>query len=137
MKISYLTSRGVAERISFDTKERDTLTLAFEPHHEGAVLLGGRVFPLHNGEVSIPMTELTDGEYSPRLESEAGVFIAEGFNKAGRSVTPSDTEESVIRRLISRCYSLEDRLICLERRVSELEIACTGHKILDFERKEK
>ena len=137
MKIRYITGHGVAERIDFDNSEQDSLTLIFEPYHSGALVLGGKVYTLNDGEVTIPVKALQDGEYTPRLESEMGVYCAEGFTKQGRSISMLKLDEALVRRLLLRCYNLEKAVCSLEERVTELELACHGHKIFDFERKEK
>lgn len=137
MKIRYITAHGSAEWVEFDDRGRDNLTLAFEPYHNGAVVILDKIFPLKDGEVTIPFSVLADGEYAPRLESETGVFILESFIKQGKSLAVHYTDEDLIRRLIKRCYNLELAVYSLEERVGELERACHGHNIFDFERNKK
>lgn len=136
MKIRYVTSHGRAERIDLEYGENDRLVLSFGKDTVGAVLLGGKILPLTEGEARISLSALADGEYAPRLESEEGIFVAEGFIKRGRSISVHDADESLIRRLVERCYGLERELEDTRARLDKLELACYGHKLLDFERKE-
>ena len=137
MKIHYITSHGAAERIDFNDGDGDTLTLCFEPHLKGAVILGDKVLPLKGGEAEIRLNTLKDGEYLPRLETESGIYRAEGFTKRGAGITVPRANETAVRRLILRCYTLEKELHLLKERTEELERLCAGHHIFDFERKKK
>lgn len=136
MKIRYITSRSRAVRVEFEYTEGDALTLVFDPRHTGAVVLGGRILPLVGGEVRIPLSILADGDYTPRLETEQGIYLAEGFTKHGKSISVPDGDEDLVRHLASECYGLTNELDALKKRVGELERAYVGHKIFDFERKE-
>lgn len=136
MKIRYITSHGRAERIDFEYSEKDHLILSFDQHCTGAVLLDGKIFPLKDGEARIRLSALKDGEYTPRLESERGIFTAEGFTKRGKGISVADADEPLIRRLVERCYTLDRELDAIRKRLGELESICRGHNIFDFERKE-
>ena len=135
MKIRYITAHGMADLIEFDDSDRDTLSLVFEPHHVGAVIVGDKILPLKDGVAEISLSSLRDGEYSPRLESESGVYASEGFKKQGKSISVHRADENLIRRLVKRCYELEINMTKLVSRTEDLEKACYGHKIFDFERK--
>lgn len=137
MKIRYVTSHGVAERISFEDGEADTLTLVFEPAPTGAVVINGKIYATKDGEVKIPLAMLADGEYKPTLESEGGIYLVEGFKKQGRSIILPSSDEAAIRRLILRCYKLEREMAAMKKRTRALEKTCSGHHIFDFERKEQ
>lgn len=137
MKIRYKTLHGVAEWVEYSDYDPDTLTFSFEPYHSGALLLGGKIFTLNNGEVTIAKSAIPDGEYEPKLESDNGAYAVEGFTKSGESITPNHADEALIRRLVRRCHSLEETITSLEGKVSALEKAYHGHQIFDFERKEK
>ena len=136
MKIRYVTSHGRAERIDLEYVEKDSLVLSFGKDTVGAVLLGGKILPLTGGEARISLSALADGDHTPRLESEGGIYVAESFTKRGRSISVHDADESLIRRLVERCYTLEGELQEVRSRLDKLELACYGHKLLDFERKE-
>lgn len=136
MKIRYRTRHGMAEWVYFEDCECDTLTLLFEPHHSGVLLLGGKILTVKDGEVSISKSALSDGKYTPRLESEDGVYTVEGFTKSGDTVSLDKADEKLVRALLLRCYNLEDAVSSLEEKVAALEKVCHGHKIFDFERKD-
>lgn len=136
MKIHYIISRSRAIRIEFEYVEKDALTLTFIPKLTGAVVLGGRILPLVNGEVRIPLSALADGDYTPRLETEQGIYHAEGFTKRGKSISVPDANEELIRTIASEFYLLANELDNVKKRVAELEETCVGHNIFDFERKE-
>lgn len=137
MKIRYITSHGMAKWTKTDNSEQENLTLCFEPYHNGMVVLDGKMFKVKCGEVTIPMKNIPDGEYTPKLETESGVYSVEGFIKQGNSITAFKSDESLIRYLLLRCYNLERSLFAIGERVAKLEEVCHGHKIFDFERKEK
>lgn len=137
MKIRYKTLHGVAEWVECNDLDPDMLTLSFEPYHKGVLLLGGKMLTLNNGEVTIEKRAIANGNYTPRLESESGVYTVEGFTKQGKSITLHHADEMLIRRLLLRCHRLEEKVTGLAEKVSGLEKTCHGHKIFDFERKEK
>ena len=137
MEIRYKTLHGVAEWVEYSDQDPDTLTFSFEPYHQGALLLGGKILTLNNGEVTIAKNAIPDGEYDPKLESDNGAYAVEGFTKNGEIIAPHHADEALIRRLVTRCHSLEEIVTSLDRKVSALEKACHGHQIFDFERKEK
>ena len=136
MKMRYITTRSRAIRIEFEYVENDALTLTFTPKHTGAVVLGGRILPLVDGEVRIPLSALADGDYAPRLETEEGIFLGESFTKRGKSISVPECDEELIRHLATECSELGNELDALKKRVGELERAYIGHNIFDFERKE-
>lgn len=137
MKICYITSHGIAEWIAFKDDRNSILQLQFTPKCDGAVSLGDTIYKVKNGNVSIPLDILPNGEYRPKLEADTGVFIAEGFCKTGGMITMLKTEEAAIRRLVSRCHSLEKICGTLREKVAHLEDMCQGHKIFNYERTEK
>ena len=136
MKIRYIISRSKAIRIEFEYVEKEALTLTFVPKLTGAVVLGGRILPLVNGEVRIPLSALADGDYTPRLETEQGIYHAEGFTKRGKSIAVHDANEELIRTIASEFYGLVNELDNAKKRIEGLERICVGHNIFDFERKE-
>ena len=137
MEIRYKTLHGVAEWVECSDQDSDTLTLSFEPYHKGVLLLGEKMFTLNHGEVTIEKGALANGNYTPRLESERGVYTVEGFTKHGESIALHSADETILRRLLMRCHRLEEVAASLEEKVSKLEKTCQGHQIFDFERKEK
>ena len=136
MKIRYKTRHGMAEWVHFEDCDRETLTFLFEPRHNGVLLLGGKMLTVKDGEVSISKNALYEGKYTPRLESEDGVYTVEGFTKSGETVSLDKADEKLVRVLLLRCYNLEDAVSSLEEKVTALEKICHGHKIFDFERKD-
>ena len=137
MKIRYETSHGTAEWVAIDDDGKNVLHMIFNPKCFGVIKLGNSMFEVNNGEVKIPLSSLHNEEYHPKLESDIGVFVVEGFCKIGPVVEMLKTDDTIIRRLISRCYNLEKACCSLEKKVAHLETMCRGHKIFDFERMEK
>lgn len=137
MKIGYKTLHGTAEWVVKEAGEEGMLHLEFEPKCNGVITLANTSFRVKNGCASLPLCALPNGVYHPKLESDTGVFVAEGFYKEGDKVTMLKTEESVIRRLVKRCHTLESKNTALEERVAHLEALCQGHTIFDYERMEK
>ena len=137
MKIRYITSHGMAEWIDCHEETDEMLTLLFEPYHNGAVVINGKIFTVKNGEAHIQIASLSDGYCSPTLETDHGVYCVEGFTKRGKSISVSKSNESTVRRLISRFYNLEAAATKITEKVERLEKVCHGHNIFDFERIEK
>ena len=135
MRIRYITSHGIAVRCDFEYLEKDALTLTFTPQCTGAVVLDGKIFPLKDSEVRIPLSIIKDGYHTPRLETDKGVYIVEGFTKQGKGISVHSPDEATVRAFISRCCMLENELCSVNTRLLALESACSGHKIFDFERK--
>lgn len=135
MKIRYITSHGCAVRCEFEYAEKDALTLSFEPKPVGAVVLDGKIFALKDGEVRIPLSAISDGDHTPRLEAESGIYAIEGFTKRGKSISVHDLDEATVRRFVTRCCALANELCSVKERLTKLEEACSGHDIFDFERK--
>lgn len=136
MKITYITSHGTAEWVATSKTDDSILHIQFTPECNGAITLGGIAYEVKHGSVDIPLGALQNGEYRPKLEADTGVFIAEGFCKSGHDVSMLPTEQAVVRRLVSRCYTLEKMCDALDKKVSHLETLCQGHRIFDFERME-
>ena len=137
MKISYETLHGVAERIDYCSDSEDGLTVVIKPECNGVMTLGTGKFAISEGISTIPYASLPDGEYVPRLETDTGIYIAEGFTKCGREIHIPRTDEKTIRRLIVRSHALDKKCTQLEEKVRQLELSCLGHNIFKFERKEK
>lgn len=136
--IEYVTDRGIAEWVNFDPKsDCGAICLKIGKEMSGAVMLGEAVFPLNRGKATVQIDLLPDGEYKPRFETDAGVFVAEAFVKQGRNIILSESDELFIRRILKRCAKLEDEKRSLEKRVLRLEKLCQGHNIFNFERKEQ
>ena len=136
MKITYITSHGIAEWVATSKTDDRILHIQFKPECNGVITVGTVAYKVKSGSVSIPLDALKNGEYQPRLEADTGVFIAEGFCKNGYDVSMLPTEQSVIRRLVSRCHTIEKNCDALYKKVSHLETLCQGHRIFDFERTE-
>ena len=136
MKICYLTLHGAAEWVDVKEDNDYILHLQFTPKCNGAISLGNVIFEVKEGNVSIPFNALQNGEYHPKLEADTGVFVVEGFSKSGYVITMLKTDESLIRRLVLRCHTLEKLCGTLTERVAHLEAICQGHKIFDYERME-
>ena len=137
MKICYKTQHGYGEWIKFDRKDAGELTLAFQNRSDGVVSLGGRLFTLRNGEATISVASLRDGEYRPTLETDGGVYVLEGFIKSRREIFSIQTDEATVRRLINRCYTAEEEIASLKGRIAKLEALCLAPDIFNYERKEK
>ena len=137
MQISYITSHGTAEWINFNSDDGEVLRLALDKALAGALTLGGRAFTLSGGVAEIPTKAIPDGEHTPIFETNEGVFVGERFYKSGRTVSPRGADEMLIRRLLTRCASLENGYEALKKRVSDLEKTCTGHGIFNFDTERK
>ena len=136
MKITYITSHSIAEWVETSATDDSILHIQFTPECNGIITVGNTAYEVKRGSVSIPLGALQNGEYRPKLEADTGVFTVEGFGKSGHDVLMLPTEQAVIRRLVSRCHTLEKICDTLDKKVSHLETLCQGHKIFDFERME-
>ena len=125
----------MAEWTDFDDDGSCELSLLFGSEHNGAIVIGDKFFRVTKGEAKLDLSLLANGEYAPRLESDKGIFYAEGFTKSGAGIVMNSSNEELIRRLVGRCYSLENALRSLESRLSAIEKEHQGHRIFNFERK--
>lgn len=135
MKIHYITQHGVALWTEISPDDNSALTLSFDIDCDGVVTLRGKRLAVKGGEVKIPTVLLSDGEFRPTLESEAGIFAVEGFIKRGNNITMQKTDESVLRRIIKDCLALKSSEKLILMRVEALEALCQGHGIFNYERK--
>ena len=135
MRISYIIHHGYAEMDRFKNDGDRSLNLSFTPEYSGTLLLGAKRFPVKNGEVIIPLTELDDGEYSPRLVTEQESFLCEELCKRGTDIYVPKVSEETLHRLIRRCRELETKTDDLAKKMEKLESLCFGHNIFNFERK--
>ena len=135
MKIRYKTRHGIAEWVEFTPIDSEILKFIFDSCHNGALMLGSKIYDVIEGEAHISLSSLPDGNYIPKVETNLGIFVAEGFTKSGHTVTMHEADEEVVRSLISRCFTLEEKLESLEQRTYVLEKMCQGHHIFNFERK--
>lgn len=136
MKISYIISHGVADFVGTEKTGGDEIILKFEPKYSGTLTLASHRYEVKKGEVKISVGTLTDGEYRPKLECEAGVISLTPFTKRHRDITQKETDSETVRRVIRRCYDLEKKLSETEKRLAQLEGVCRGHDIFNFERKD-
>ena len=136
MKIRYVISHGVARWVEFDRSDKDALTLSVTPKCRGTVSLGTMILPLEHGEVTIPLSALADGTYTPIVECTDGVYAADNFKKMAKGIVLPENASEATRDLIVLCQRLGSRAKLLEERVSALEELCRGHNIFNYERKE-
>ena len=102
MKISYITSHGIAEWVNFDAKDEEMITLAIDKSVGGALTLGGKVFTLSGGEAHVPTDALPNGNHTPIFETDCGTFKGESFLKSGRTISMKPADEILIRRLVAK-----------------------------------
>lgn len=132
MKITYITHHGVAERIKFNPTSPDALEVEIIPARDGVLTLGAKHFKIKGGCAHVRLASLPDGEYEPRLDTDGGVFIAEGFGKSGKEITPRRNADEVTSRLLLRALELEKRCDEMTKKLSELDARCQGHNIFNF-----
>ena len=72
MQILYTLSHDMALRAAANDTGRNTLTLIFEPCQSGALIIGGKILPLEDGRVEIPMSKLEDGEHAITATYQSG-----------------------------------------------------------------
>ena len=137
MKISYITSHGVAEHYKFDPSDSSVIILSFTPQCKGALTIGASLYQVDHGEARLPTADLKDGEYHPRLECDTGSFRVRGFVKHGKGITPFPNDENTLKLLILECYELKKVQESYDKRIEHLEELCQGHNIFSFERKEQ
>ena len=132
MKIIYIISHGVAEWVDFDHSGGDTLALCFKPKFSGALSVGDRTVKVTDGEASLAIRLIKDGEHHPRLECNGGIFDIAGFIKSGNTVEPIDNGGATVRRLVKELYELSEDKREQEERIARLEQICKGHSIFNF-----
>ena len=130
-KISFTLNDGVGEWTSVSDTDERALRMSFSPSHSGYIRMGSTVYTVKDGEVSIPLTAIDNGVYSPRLECDGGGFCLESFLKSDGCVKPLPTEEAVLRRLVRMCREATERIKLLEDDVTELKKKTEGHRIFN------
>ena len=137
MKISYITSHGIAEWVKFEPCDDEVITFSLDRALSGAITVGGKIFTLTKGEAHVPTDALENGSHTPIFETVEGCFKGESFFKSGRTVSVKPADEMLIRRLVARCGTLEKRCANLEKQVNTLEKKISGHGIFNFESERK
>jgi len=130
-KIKYALYEDVGEWTSVCEGDRTTLTISLSPTKNGYISLGNAAYRVENGEVKIPLSELADDNYTPRLECDGGVYIFEGFRKCGNLISMLPATEKTIRSLLFRYRRIEEKIQNLDEELKVLKSKTDGHHIFN------
>ena len=129
-KINYFIDGGLGMRTSI-SKSGDDLEITVTPPKDGYIKANSTVYRVKYGNVTIPISELKDGEYSLRLETEGEGFALEKFHKSGADISPGVTDEETVRRLLVTMLKDRQRISTLEEKLSALLKRTEGHHIFN------
>lgn len=108
----------------------DTARIEVEGTSDGFISIGELSCRLKDGVGRLPLGLLPDGEYSPLLFTEGGITHLEKIKKSERGISRSEPDTELISRMLLRLESCEKRILLLEERLSGIEAAITGSRLL-------
>ena len=130
-RISYSITDGRGEWTEVSKEAEDVLIIRLYPPMNGYLNVDKAVYRVKSGEVRIPLSELGDKEYSPRIECDGKGIALEKFSKCGKDISPAPTDENTIRALLGECRKNEERLRTVENTLSVLMKRTEGHRIFN------
>ena len=129
-KITYQLDRGLGLWTSLSPSDSE-LTLLFSPMTDGYIKIKETVYRVKSGELTVPLSELPDGSYSLRLETEGEGFKLESFEKSHRGIEMKRIDEDIERALIKSAMRDRKRLDALEEKITVLMNRTEGHHIFN------
>lgn len=114
---------GEMRKITGSGSER--VRIHIEGADGGILTIGNVSAPIKDGVARLSLHILADGEYTPTLCKDGGIFALETISKCGSRISAADGGD-LIRRIALRAEAIEDRLNDLERRCTEYEGAIYG-----------
>ena len=120
-EIIYTPTDGYGEISEFSGTRGGPIKIKIKGVDSGTLHLGDRVYRVDCGEATLEPSRLSDGDYSPLFVDKSGTLELEGFRRFGREILPLPTSERLLRRLLCRVRTLEDRLANAEAKIETLE----------------
>lgn len=120
-EIIYTISDNFGEISEFSSSSGNRAKIKINGVGKGALHIGDGVYRTEQGEATLDLSRMSDGEYSPYFVGDGRTLMLEGFKRFGRELQPLPTSERLLRRLLARTRSLEDRLELAERKIAEHE----------------
>ena len=106
----------------------DKVRIHTEGAENGIVTVGNVSAPIKDGVARLSLHTLADGEYTPTICNDGGIFVLEALSKCGSRISASGDSE-LIRRIALRAEAIEERLDSLEKRCEKYEGAIYGKPI--------
>ena len=103
--------------------------LVFEGTEDGTLLLGDHTAEIREGEVTLPLSKIGDGEIIPILASKGKKISAEGFVISGNLITPIPFSSEKSRKMLFKVQELERRITQLEKACEQIENKITHSTI--------
>ena len=119
-EIIYTLTDGYGEVSEFTRGHGNKARIKINGAKDGVLYVGGAVFRVENGTATLDLSRLPDGDYTPLYVSEGGRTELEGIRRFGREILPLPTSEKLLRRLLVRVRTLEERLALAEGKIEEL-----------------
>ncbi len=111
----YKIRAGRYELAEFRDNGGDEAKFIFEFPCDARLSLGGRIFPVKCGMLTLRVSELREGEIYPILYLDGTAHSLEGFAVGGGVILPLPHGEEYIRRLSGLCEELSQRVAALEK----------------------
>ena len=119
-KIEYSTFSGIGEWRSY-TKGGQMAEISFSSIKEGNLIIGGNIYPLSCGVVTVNAKEIKDGIYQPKVNTGASLITLEPIEVRKGIICPTPTEEQTVRRLCNRLEAAERQIETLTQICYELQ----------------
>ena len=113
-KITYKIVDGYGEVRELSAMRHGILEIKVENREIGSVTIGKITRNLDNGRVIFKLSELENKQYHPLLTAEAPISL-EPFLKHTSEVALGRIGDTVIRRLLERMESAEEKIAALEK----------------------
>jgi predicted thioredoxin/glutaredoxin len=105
------------------------LMLRFSTPLDGFLTVSSKTFAVSHGKCIFKLTEIEDGEHSPKFLTEGGFIRLPRLIKDGKTIYPKPFDDDYIRSLSKRERELEAQVKSLEEKVERLMKSVYGTSI--------
>ena len=125
-KIAYKILNEYGELSSVKGKGRGSVAVSLQGTHDGYLRLSDLTLAIKNGEVRADLRSLPDGIYFPELITSKRTLPLEPLLISGDLISSLPTDDFVIRILLGRVSTLEEKLAALESKQKRLDAEIMG-----------
>ena len=112
-----------------DFKRADTVADIFVGKESGTVKIGDVSAEVTDGRVTVALSSLPDGIYSPILFTKSGQIRLESIRKLGEKLTRGGTDRNLTMNMLRRIEELESGFTELASKVADLDKKVLGNGI--------
>ena len=120
-RIEYEIFESAGEIVAFKDGGGNIAEISFNGVTEGYVTLGNATHKITDGVTTVNISTLPDGKLSPILMGNGTFIPLPALFKDGTMLCPVAADDRYIREISLRERRLEERLVKVESRLSELE----------------